>query len=123
MVSPIANKVHTIFVHVTDLERSVRWYTTLLGQEVSSEVADPVYNLKIDHHTGVVLDAGPEGETKRVDPSKHPIFNFHTDDIQKAYEYVKELGYTIDSEIVHFDDFSFFNIEDPDGNIVMVCTG
>ncbi|MCA0988483.1 VOC family protein [Guptibacillus algicola] len=124
MISPIANKVHTIFVHVTDLESSVLWYTKLLSQEVDlEEVRKPVYNLKINHHTGVVLDAGPEGETKQVDPSKHPIFNFHTDDIQQAYSFVKELGYKIDSEPIHFDDFSFFTVEDPDGNVVMICTG
>lgn len=124
MNSPIANRINTIFVHVSDLKRSVIWYSELLGHEVDrDDVSDPVHNLPIDHHTGLTLDAGPEGETKNVQPSGYPLFNFHAEDIQRAYEYVSSLGYKVESDVVTFDDFSFFTVEDPDGNVVMICTG
>ncbi|GGP14723.1 VOC family protein [Oceanobacillus neutriphilus] len=124
MISPVTNKINTIFVHVSDLEKSVKWYAELLGQEFDlTAVERPVYNIKIADHTGLTLDAGPEGITKKQSPGMYPIFNFHTENINDSYAYIKELGYDVESEITRFDDFSFFTIYDPDGNIIMICTG
>ncbi|WP_099157855.1 VOC family protein [Virgibacillus ndiopensis] len=123
MISPIKNQINTIFVHVSDLKQAVKWYSNLLGVEYNLDmVHDPVYNIHINHHTGLTLD-GVREIMKRRNPSAYPLFNFHTDDIHKSYQYVKELDCTIDSEIVDFDDFSFFTIKDPDENIIMICTG
>ncbi|MCG7344099.1 VOC family protein [Sporosarcina sp. ACRSL] len=124
MSSPVAIKINTIFVHVSDLKQSVKWYSQLLGQEYDSTTIErPVYNMKIAHHTGLTLDAGPEGVTKKLLPSDYPLFNFHTENIEQSYAYVNELGYKVESEIVSFDDFSFFTLRDPDGNFIMICTG
>ncbi|WP_430786646.1 VOC family protein [Virgibacillus flavescens] len=122
--SPIASQINTIFVHVSDLKRSVKWYADLLGKNYDvSMVSKPVYNIEITHHTGLTLDAGPEGEMKKPNPSDHPLFNFHTSDIDESYEYVTQLGCNVDSEIVRFEDFSFFTLRDPDHNVIMICTG
>lgn len=124
MSSPVKNKINTIFVHVSDLEKSVKWYAELLGQEYDlTAVERPVYNIKIAEYTGLTLDAGPEGIIKKQSPSTYPIFNFHTENIDDSYAYVKELGYDVESEITQFDDFSFFTICDPDRNVIMICTG
>ncbi|MFC4662920.1 VOC family protein [Oceanobacillus sp. M60] len=50
----------------------------------------------------------------------YPLFNFHTDNIDQAYQHIKKLQYEIVSEIVEFVDFAYFNISDPDGNIIMI---
>jgi predicted enzyme related to lactoylglutathione lyase len=122
--SPIKNRIHTIFVHVEDLSRSVKWYCDLLGQEYDeSMVIEPVYNIPISDYTGLTLDSGPSGKKKAIVPSPHPLFNVHTEDIQRAYDFVREIGYDICSPIFDFDEFSFFHVKDPDGNVVMVCTG
>jgi predicted enzyme related to lactoylglutathione lyase len=122
--NPIINRIHTIFVHVEDLRRSVKWYCDLLGQEYDgSMVVEPVYNIPINDYTGLTLDSGPSGIEKPIVPSPHPLFNFHTEDIQRAYDFVMEIGYDICSPICEFDEFSFFHVKDPDGNVVMVCTG
>ncbi|WP_191567423.1 VOC family protein [Metabacillus idriensis] len=124
MNSPIKNQINTIFVHVSDLERSVIWYSQLLGQAYdTAEIRGPVYNIEINDHTGLTLDAGPEEIIKKAKNYEYPLFNFHTDQINVAYNYVNSLGYKIESEIVNFDDFSYFTISDPDRNIIMVCTG
>ncbi|MFD1737626.1 VOC family protein [Bacillus salitolerans] len=124
MNSPIQNQINTIFVHVSNLERSVDWYSKLLGQEYDvNEVFRPVYNIRIHGSTGLTLDAGPGGVDKTQSPSEHPLLNFHTDNIHNSYEYIKKLGYEIKSEIISFDDFSFFTICDPDQNVIMICTG
>jgi catechol 2,3-dioxygenase-like lactoylglutathione lyase family enzyme len=122
MKSPIKNQMNTVFVHVSDLLTSVEWYCRLLGQTyVAEEVIEPIYKMNINHYTGLLLDAGPRGEKKQVYPSKHPTFNFHTDEIENAYSFVKELGYHADSPIERYDDLAFFTVKDPDGNIIMIC--
>jgi catechol 2,3-dioxygenase-like lactoylglutathione lyase family enzyme len=124
MKSPINNQINTVFVHVSNLKKSVRWYSELLGQEYDLDaVSDPVYNIKINHHTGLTLDSGPEGVSKKVDALENPLFNFHTGDIDAAFAFVEEMGYEAAEGIVRFDDFSFFTVRDPDGNVVMICTG
>ncbi|MFC4409091.1 VOC family protein [Chungangia koreensis] len=124
MHSPISNQINTIFVHVSDLKNSVEWYSKLLGQEFDlSIVSRPVYNMTINDHTGLTLDAGPEGERKEFTPIPYPLFNFHTNEIDQAYEYMGEMDFSIESEIVRFEDFSYFIISDPDGNQIMICTG
>jgi catechol 2,3-dioxygenase-like lactoylglutathione lyase family enzyme len=124
MKSPIQNKVNTIFIHVSDLEQSVKWYSNLLGQDYDLDtVARPVYNLQVNQTVGITLDAGPQGEKKNLGGLDYPLFNFHTDDIDESYEYIKELEYEIASEIVRYDDFTFFTVRDPDRNVIMICTG
>jgi catechol 2,3-dioxygenase-like lactoylglutathione lyase family enzyme len=124
MKSPIQNRVHTIFIHVNDLERSVEWYCNLLGQDYDlSSVKRPVYNLQVNQQVGITLDAGPDNTSKRLGGLDHPLFNFHTDDIDEAYDYIKQLKYDIDSDIIRFKDLSFFTVRDPDQNVIMICTG
>ncbi|MFD2638940.1 VOC family protein [Piscibacillus salipiscarius] len=124
MISPIKNQINTIFVHVSDLERSVKWYCQLLNQDYNlSTVSKPVYNVRINDYTGLTLDAGPSGEIKTVAPSPYPLFNFHTDNIDESYEYVNSLGFKNLSSIIRFQDFSYFTVSDPDENIIMICTG
>jgi predicted enzyme related to lactoylglutathione lyase len=122
--SPIVNQINTVFVHVSSLKESVCWYSELLGLEYDLDsVLDPVYNIKINHHTGLTLDAGPQEMTKHAKADDHPLFNFHTEEIGAAYSFVQDMGYEVVSSITRFDDFSFFTIRDPDGNVVMICTG
>ncbi|MFS0674834.1 VOC family protein [Ornithinibacillus sp. 179-J 7C1 HS] len=124
MTSPIQNKVNTIFIHVTDLKRSVKWYSELLGQSYDlSTVSRPVYNIPVNQEVGITLDAGPESVRKTIGELDYPLFNFHTEDIDQAYQYIRQLDYDVASEITRFEDFSFFTVRDPDRNVIMVCTG
>lgn len=123
MSSPIKNQLNTVFVHVSDLKRSVKWYCDLLGQEFKEENIElPIYNIEINDYTGLLLDAGASG-TKIVKPSPHPLFNFHTDDIGQAYQFTKDKGFQVVSDLFEFDNLAFFHLKDPDGNIIMVCNG
>ena len=49
MKTPIQNRIHTIFIHVSDLKASAHWYADLLGQEVDlDDVTRPVYSVLCD---------------------------------------------------------------------------
>lgn len=123
MKSPIANRVDTIFVHVTDLSRSVEWYSKLLGVEVEGEVQGPIYTFDMgEGRPGLTLDNHCLDDVYELKPLNHPLFNMSAADINAAYDYVKEIGTKYISDIQHFPDLSDFSFEDPDGNIIMICT-
>ncbi|MDR4937847.1 VOC family protein [Rossellomorea marisflavi] len=124
MKTPIQNRIHTIFIHVRDLKASAHWYADLLGQEVDlDDVIRPVHTIPVADYTSLTLDAGPEGEQKDIVPARFPIFNFHADDIHEAHGYVEGIGIEVVQPITSFDDFSFFTVKDPDGHLIMICTG
>lgn len=123
MKSPIANRVDTIFVHVTDLVKSVEWYSKLLGVEVKSEVHGPIYTFDMGvGRPGLTLDNHCFDDIYELKPLNQPLFNLSASDIIAAYQHVKDIGAKIVSEIQHFPDLSEFSFEDPDGNIIMICT-
>ncbi|WP_042144379.1 VOC family protein [Paucisalibacillus sp. EB02] len=124
MKSPIQNKVNTIFIHVSNLEKLVKWYCDLMGQDYDlSSVIRPVYHLQVNQELGITIDAGPSGLRENLGFLDYPLFNFHTENIDQAYEYINQLDYDINSEIIRFEDFSYFTVRDPDHNIIMICTG
>ncbi|WP_249435970.1 VOC family protein [Paenibacillus sp. Marseille-Q4541] len=124
MINPIQNKFGTIFVHVTDLERSIKWYSKLLNQKVHTENhSGPVYTFNMgDSLPGLTLDNHCWDEVYEFQPSNHPMFNMNTNDIHEAYRFVKEeLKAKITTEIEEFPDLADFCFSDPDGNIIMAC--
>ncbi len=120
----IENRVDTIFIHVTDLKRSVRWYGELLGIEVKQEkLSGPIYTLSMgEGRPGITLDNHCFDEEYNFSPSNQPLFNFSTIDIQQAFQHVKEMGGEIMTEIISYPDLEEFSFKDPDGNILMVCS-
>lgn len=82
-------KLAYVALNVTDLTRSLDFYTRLLGLQVS-EKTDEVVFLRCgrDHHN-IILHAAPEKGVKRVG------FELESDsDVETAFTYFDELGYT-----------------------------
>src|SRR4051794_885889 len=96
----IENRIDTIFVHVTDLNRSIHWYTELLGLEVrEGNHAEPVYTLNMGHgRPGITLDNHCFEEDYNFIPSNQPLFNLSASNINEAYNHVKEMGAEIITE-------------------------
>lgn len=122
--TPIKNEVCGVFIHVTNLKKSVEWYSNLLGFDVDiDQVQSPVFNLPINGPTGVTLDDHTFDPNFVHQPSPNPIFNFRVDDIDLAYTFIKESGIEIVREIERIGEhFAWFNFVDPDGNVLMACT-
>ncbi|WP_199860721.1 VOC family protein [Oceanobacillus damuensis] len=123
--SPIKNEMGAVFIHVKDLKKSVDWYGRILGVEVDlKQVESPVYNMPINGTTGLTLDDHTFDKSFKHEPSPNPIVNFMVDDIDEAYEFIKENGVNIVREIERVgENFAWFNFSDPDGNVIMACTG
>ena len=123
MNNPIANRIDTVFIHVTDLVRSVEWYSKLLGVEVNKEINGPIYTFNMGAgRPGLTLDDHSFDKDYELIVHNQPLFNLSTTDIDAAYQHVKALGVDIVGEIHHYPDLSEFSIKDPDGNIIMICS-
>ncbi|SIT75610.1 VOC family protein [Edaphobacillus lindanitolerans] len=122
--SPIACKINNVFIHVSNLKQSARWYSDLLGIPFPEEaIESPVYNIPVTSETGLTLDDHTFDPGFELKPSGHVLFNFYVRDIDEAHRFITGKGIPVVREIERFGEFAYFNIQDPDGNVLMVCNG
>ncbi|WP_064091661.1 VOC family protein [Rossellomorea aquimaris] len=116
MNNPINQAIGAIFVPVSNLEHSRDWYCELLGVPADGEIiSGHLYVIPLQNEVSIVLDS--KIFSQHV-VSNAPLFHFNTNDPQAAYQYVNERNIAIESDI-QFDQF--FNVKDPDGNVIMIC--
>jgi len=120
--SPIACKVNNVFIHVSNLERSAEWYSKLLGIPFNKDnVSSPVYNIPVTGETGLTLDDHAFDPSFALTPTSHALFNFFVNDIDEAYEFIENKGIKVVREIERIGNFAYFNFQDLDGNVLMIC--
>ncbi|MFC5703381.1 VOC family protein [Cohnella faecalis] len=119
--SPIKNKVGSLFIPVTNIEKSREWYCRLLGLPADCEIMNGhLCPLPMDG-TSIILDTMPMwgGKEPGGAPAiKTPAFTLLTSDLQGAFEFVKENDIALATGIEHDH---WFVIKDPDGNLLMVA--
>lgn len=119
---PIQNQMNGVFVHVTDLKASAKWYGDLVGMEVNTEhISSPVFNLPITGTTSLTLDDHSFDPHFQPMISPNPLFNLYAPNIDDAFQYVVDKGIEVVREIEWVEETAWFNIKDPDGNVVMIC--
>ncbi|WP_209123833.1 VOC family protein [Alkalihalobacillus sp. BA299] len=126
MSSFIKSTINCVFVHVNQLQRSAEWYSRLLGLKVLDERLNggPVYWMELDRYTGLILDDNSvniaRGEWSK---EKAPLFMYKTKSVPLAYDELQKKGIKITLKIeTPQEGLTFFNFEDPDGNVFMVCS-
>lgn len=115
MNNPILNVVGGIFIPVKDIENARDWYCDILGLPTDGDIQ--FGHLYVLPMTGanIVLDSKIFSEESTF---KVPAFHFNTNDIVTSYEFLKEKGVTLTTDIQHNH---YFNFKDPDGNHLMIC--
>lgn len=113
----ILKKVGAIFVPVSNIEKAREWYCSILELEPNFEIiAGHLCCLPLDNNgLNLILDSKIYSEDSYA---RTPMFHFNTDDIHKAYQFMKEKAVEIITDIEHGH---WFNIKDPDGKMLMVC--
>jgi glyoxylase I family protein len=121
-------RVGSIFIPVTDMERSMAWYEEHLRVKKIDEWEDGVGYALSDGLTQLALvKVGSHQETEftiRGD-RKNPYFNFLTENIETVHEEFQKHGITV-TDIEDFGEMKAFDFNDPDGNpfsIVNEVTG
>jgi hypothetical protein len=85
------------------------------------EITSPVYNIPVVGTTSLTLDDHAFDPEFLHNTSICPLFNLYAPDIEEAYHYIKNKGIQIVREIEWVDETAWFNIADPDGNVMMIC--
>lgn len=106
----------SVFVHVKDVNKAANWYANLLGKPQPQPTSGPVQFMETADGRGLVID-----DNRNNASGIRPAFMLETTDVGLAYEKVREQGGKIVRELEKDVAVAFFNFEDPDGNIVMVC--
>ncbi|MFP7493088.1 VOC family protein [Terribacillus saccharophilus] len=109
-------QIGSVFVHVNDANKAARWYANLLGIPEPQPTTGPVQFLETVDGRGLVID-----DNRNNDPAIRPVFMLETKNVQSAYVRVTSQGGKIVREPEEDEAVAFFNFQDPDGNIVMVC--
>ncbi|MFA9557687.1 VOC family protein [Evansella sp. AB-rgal1] len=114
-MSSITNKLGGVFIPVSNIKSARDWYCDLLGLSTEGDIYfDHIYVLPLEG-PNIVLDSkiyAPENIYKV------PAFQFYTDNINRAYEYMKQKNVQLTTSI---ENGHWFNFKDPDGNVLMMC--
>lgn len=114
-MNPILNQIGTVFIPVRDIEKAMKWYRDILSLPEDQEILFGHLHILPMNGTGIVLDSKIYAAENTF---KTPAFHFNTTNIHEAYAYMLSKNVKITSTIEHE---KWFNFEDPDGNMLMVC--
>lgn len=108
-------KIDTICLTVSDVERSSSWYQEILG--LKEVFKGKKYRILKIGNSEIPLTI-EEGRTSSNENNTYPIF--FTKDIEKTYQKLKELGVDV-SELKNDSENNYFNFLDLDKNKLQVC--
>lgn len=120
--SPILNRIGGIFLHVTDMNRSIRFHSEVLGLpclEVGTGQEDSIYDLQMKSGSNVMLD----DNRFRHGEDYGALFMLITPDVEGSKAYLESKRVPIFTDIErHGGELAFFTVKDPDGNVIMICS-
>lgn len=113
----ILAKAGAIFIPVSDIRQAREWYCALLELEPSFEImTGHLCCIPLDNKgLNLVLDSNIYNEDAYY---RNPAFHFNTDDIHQAYQFMKDRNIEL---VTGIENGHWFNIKDPDGNLLMIC--
>lgn len=114
-MNPILNQISGVFIPVSNIEKARDWYCDILGVPADGEILfGHIYVLPMNGPS-IILDSKIFGIEKIY---QVPAFQFNTNDIHEAYEFMRTKNVELTTGIEHDH---WFNFKDPDGNLLMVC--
>lgn len=121
-MTPLRNKIGAIFIPVRDIVKAREWYCGLLDIPVDTVniVHGHLCVLRIEN-LDLILDMMPMWGGREPDgpPTfQTPVFMLLTRDLEASYQFMKEKGAELVTEI---QDHRWFAFRDPDGNLLMIC--
>ena len=114
----INNRIGAVFVHVTDMQRAIDWYSTLLGvpsHQTSHEGL--IYDVPMDGPTGLTLDG--HAHARGTFRPGGPLLMLHADDIRLAHTFALAHAQDV-GPVENIGTVSVFPLSDPDGNRLII---
>lgn len=121
--SPIRPHVNSVTLWVRDIDSAAERYATLLDiPDWSGKRYKHLHLFELENGTGLMLDSNGMEDVPMPDTaSVAPQFTVNANDIDAARAHAEKLGFTVIFGIERNSYISFFNIRDPDGNVLTVC--
>jgi len=120
VAQPIRNCVGSVFLHVTDMERAIDWYSRLFGVPSGDTSHEGlIYEVPTDGDTGLILDGHAHAGGEWTPPPTRPACMLAADDIHAAHQFALKHATDV-SEIEDIGSVSVFQLADPDGNRLVV---
>lgn len=111
--------IDTIIIRVSNLSKSIKWYSKNLGLEVLYE--DDVTKIVVldsGSPTSITLWETTEKSEINRNTAAYPIFK--SSNASRDYSILEMRKVKLD-ELHDSEDITFFNFYDPDGNILEAC--
>lgn len=111
-------RVGSIFIPVTDMEKSTEWYEKFLGAKMIDSWGEGVGFYLPSGSTQIALvkvESPQPTEFRTNGDQKNGYFNFVVDDIEATHQHFKSND-IVTSEIDDFGGMKFFDFYDLDGN-------
>lgn len=116
--SPVLPRIGGVFVDVRDMPAMSQWHSELLGLPWrEQDVKQSIYTIGTSEGAAILLDDNRhrQGQTFSIP------FMFDTLDIEAAHRFAVEQGFRLFGELETYESVAFFTLQDPDGNLVMIC--
>ncbi|QXE01594.1 VOC family protein [Terribacillus sp. DMT04] len=107
--------ISSVFDHVKDANEVANWYAKLLGKSEPHPTTGPVQFMELGDERGLIID-----DNRNNVAGIRPAVMLETEETQLAYKKTAQAGKIV-RELEEDEAVGFFNFQDPDGNIVMVC--
>jgi len=110
--TPFTGGVPAVFVHVSDLKKSVEWYSKLLGKEKPEYIRNDIHIFGLDSGANIFLI-----HTEKPKPTTQVLCSLPAPDLEKtrAFFELNHIEYeNMNEETIHFKDL--------DGNVIMACS-
>lgn len=114
-------RIDTVFVPVTDLEKSEKWYMNTFPFKVVYRSSDGQYVGFRFNEKGELRTALTLYKVDKMPERSHIAFNFYCDDVDGYHSYLSKQGNKV-SEIHGGDGMRFFDLFDPDSNGLGIVT-
>lgn len=113
-------RIDSVFVPVTDLQRSEEWYMKVFPFRVVYRSGDGNYvGFRFNEEGEEVKTALTIFKTDKLPERIHSPFNFYIEEVDGFHTFLVENGYNV-GEIHSADGMRFFDFYDPDGNTLGV---
>jgi catechol 2,3-dioxygenase-like lactoylglutathione lyase family enzyme len=115
MKSPFVARVPAVFVPVRNIEKSIEWYSKILGLPTPDDYGGEFHIFRLGGGANIFLQ-----RRDPVQPSPHVLFSLPAPDIAQAQQFLQQNGIEV-VEIHRHPDGSTLHFKDPDGNLLMAC--
>ncbi len=115
-------RIDSVFLPVTDVTKSAKWYEEILG--FTLEIADKkwkYYSLRLDGSDKNACPWVTLYEQHIVQPSDHMPFNLYTPDGSEVHQRLREQGVNV-SDMLNTGSMLVFEVFDPDNHRIGIVS-